>query len=315
MFPHSRLVRTSLPNDGIWREEGKVSGKTLHGRTHERLRHSQSQCPGFVQLTVCHRPQEGTQHKTYRIARVTGVYHWHWHGSQKAVILIQFSREPTQPLSRHYRYRTVKKKKTQQKKKLWRGKIMPLKTLYFFSLFKNMCFINTFNKRWSVSRVNPKPFIFKSCLLVSKSYCLHKNCFWRCVTWRTLFSSVATVKACRTEYHFIRLHLSLSPSGLPTEINQNSLQWVPVKINLFPSAIKTRLDVSFSMCVHTHTRPRTQTQTHQPILESQWPPLGSCSGQPSGTAPSPPGSPACSPALLHRPWQAPQGPLAPSAEL
>lgn len=61
--------------------------------------------------------------------------------------------------------------------------------------------------------------------------------------------------------------LSFSPSGLPTESKQNSLQWVPAKIHLFLSAAETYLDASFCMCIHTNIH--TQPHTSQPFVKLQ----------------------------------------------
>lgn len=139
---------------------------------------------------------------------------------------------------------------------------MPSQSLYLFSVLKKICFINAFNKRGSVSRVNPNLFIFKSCLLISKSCCLHKDYFLRCVTWRTLFSSVTTFQACRTEYQFFRLHLPpcLSPFWLAYRNKPN--QTKPVYSGYQPkftfSLQQPRLTWMFlSPCVYKYTHIHT----------------------------------------------------------
>lgn len=64
---------------------------------------------------------------------------------------------------------------------------------------------------------------------------------------------------------------STSLSGLPIEAKQNNLQWVPAKIPLFPSAVKSYSGSKTFPMLYRHT----QTHTRQPVVVTSF---GSCPG-------------------------------------
>lgn len=78
---------------------------------------------------------------------------------------------------------------------------------------------------------------------------------------------------------------STSLSGLPIEAKQNNLQWVPAKIPLFPSAVKSYSGSKTFPVLYRHT----QTHTRQPVVVTS---SGSCPGVSLRCCLSPPCRPA-----------------------